>query len=81
MTLKDLQLQNAISDLQPRPFDTYILPGFMVYYAFKSKGMPRFARRILFSSGVLMAMRNIGEYKKVALALAPGKDESDGANV
>lgn len=53
-----------VEQLRPRPFDTYILPIFMVVYAIRSKtGMGRWMRRILFTSGVFMGLRNWMEYK------------------
>ena len=52
-----------IENMKPRPFDTYVLPGFIMWYAVRSKNMRKTARRILFVSGAFMAMRNIGEYR------------------
>jgi len=53
-----------MQNFKPRIFDTYILPGFMMYYAWQSKGMRKVARRMLFTSGVYMMYRNYSEYKK-----------------
>ena len=55
--------QNDLKNMKPRVFDTYLLPGFICYYAWASKGMPKAARRIMFIAGVYMGMRSYGEYK------------------
>jgi len=73
------QFEKDISSLKPRLFDTYILPGFILFYALKSKGMSKTARRMLFVAGIYMAYRNYNEYKNLALsikALAQGTGSS-----
>ena len=58
------QFKEDIATMKPRPFDTYILPAFLVMYAMRSKNpMGRWMRRILFTSGVFMFYRNWTEYK------------------
>lgn len=59
------QLENDIINFEARPFDIYILPAFMAFYAMRSKkGMSKLARRILFTSAVYMAYRSYGQYKE-----------------
>lgn len=59
------QFEQEIQQIRPRPFDTYVLPGFLIFYAVKSRsGMGRLARRMLFTAGVYMVYRNYAEYKK-----------------
>jgi hypothetical protein len=73
------QFEQDVQGFKPRVFDTYILPAFMMYYAVKSKGMRKVARRILFTSGIYMMYRNYSEYKKAfakmqaALSVAKGE--------
>lgn len=57
------EFQKQMQELKPRAFDIWILPPFMMYYAWKSKGMSRTARRMLFTGGTLMFMRNFARYK------------------
>lgn len=75
------QFEKDIESIRPRVFDTYILPGFMMVYAYRSKGMKRIARRMLFTSGIYMMYRNYSEYKKMYLILAekfqPEKNNND----
>jgi hypothetical protein len=72
------QFEKDVQAFRPRIFDTYILPGFLMFYAYKSKDMRRMARRILFTSGIYMMYRNWSEYKmalgrlQTALSLAKG---------
>lgn len=63
------QLDRELTNFKPRIFDTYILPGFMMYYAWKSKGMRKTARRILFTSGIYQMYRSYAEYKKALAKL------------
>ena len=72
------QFEQDLEKFKPRIFDTYILPGFMMFYAWKSKDMKKTARRILFTAGVYMMYRNYSEYKKLFAklqALIPAKGE------
>jgi hypothetical protein len=65
------QFGEDIEKIKPRPFDTWVLPGFIMLYAYKSKkGMPRNVRRMLFISGVYMIYRNYAEYKKAFVTLS-----------
>lgn len=59
------QFEADIQKIKPRVFDTYILPGFLIYYAIRSKAMGKRARRMLFVAGVYMGYRSYNEYKKV----------------
>lgn len=58
------QFETDVQNFKPRIFDTYILPGFMMYYAWRSKDMRKAARRILFTSGIYMMYRNYSSYKE-----------------
>jgi hypothetical protein len=59
------QFQKDLENFKPRAFDTYVLPAFMMYFAWKARGMPRLARRMLFVAGIYMGYRNFAEYKKL----------------
>lgn len=75
------QFEKDVQNFKPRVFDTYILPGFLMLYAYKSKDMRRTARRILFTSGIYMMYRNYAAYKtgleKMKQALAAAKGAGD----
>lgn len=58
------QFEKDVQNFKPRVFDTYILPGFLMVYAVKSKEMRKSARRILFTSSIYMMYRNYAEYKR-----------------
>lgn len=59
------QFEADAASFKPRAFDTYILPAFLMFYAVRSKaGMGKKARRILFTAGVYMTLRNIGTYRE-----------------
>lgn len=59
------KFEREIGEVRPRIFDTWILPGFIMLYAYKSKSPMKIkARRILFISGVYMTYRNYSVYKE-----------------
>lgn len=72
------QFEKDMERFKPRIFDTYILPGFMIYYAWKSKEMRKTARRILFTSGLYMMYRSYTEYKKMFAQLQSALDTAKG---
>ena len=74
------QFESDIQGFQPRAFDRYVLPAFMMYFAWKAKGMGRLARRMLFVSGIYMAYRSYAEYKKLAQSVAAYIQSKGGAN-
>lgn len=60
------QFEADMSKMQPRFFDTYLLPAFLMYFAWRSKsGMTRWPRRILFTSGIYMFYRNYEKFKNI----------------
>lgn len=64
------RFERDVKRFKPRFFDTYLLPGFLIFYAVRSKTpMRKTARRILFTSGVYMFYRNYSEYKRAIIAL------------
>lgn len=60
------QFEQDIQNVQPRTFDTWVLPFFLAVYALKSgnKKMGKWPRRILFSAGIYMFYRNYSVYKE-----------------
>lgn len=62
--------ERDVKAIQPRTFDTYILPIFLMGYAYKSKKMKLSARRALFIAGIYSGYRSYAKYKKLVLQLA-----------
>lgn len=70
------QAQTVASD---RPFDKYILPAFMLWYAWRSKqGMGRWSRRILFTAGVYAVYRNLTAYRDAINVARAAITQSEG---
>jgi len=65
------QFQKDIESVKPRAFDMYVLPPFMALYAWKSKGMPKIARRMLFTAAIYMFYRNFTSYKELVTSIIP----------
>jgi hypothetical protein len=63
------QFEQDVERVKPRIFDTYILPGFLMAYAWKSKKMRLSARRALFIAGMYSGYRNYSQYKKAVQSL------------
>jgi len=59
-----------LTAMKPRAFDTYILPGFLMWYAMKSRTMKLRARRMLFVTGIYMGYRSYSEYKAIVQSLS-----------
>jgi len=68
----------AVKNQKKRPFETYILGPFLMWYAFKDKGMSRRARRMLAAAGAYVVMRNINSYQE-ALASLPKRKVINGS--
>lgn len=75
------EFDKQVSQVQPRFIDTYVLPGFLIWYAIKSTQMPKRARRILFISGVYAGYRSYGEYKRVLSRVAGALKQKGGSDV
>jgi len=58
------EFERQVQQVRPRFIDTYVLPGFLIWYAIRSKEMPKRARRILFISGVYAGYRSYDAYKQ-----------------
>ena len=67
-------IADSFRGLQKRPFEKYILGGFLVWYGLRSKNMGRWPRRVLVTAGVYQFFVNWPEYIKLANALAKGKE-------
>lgn len=63
------QFEQDVQRVKPRVFDTYILPGFLMAYAWKSKKMRLSARRALFIAGMYSGYRNYTQYKRAVRSL------------
>ena len=64
------QFEADTENMKPRFFDNYILAPFMVWYGMSSKTpMGRWPRRLLFTSGVYMVMRNLKQYREGVASL------------
>lgn len=58
--------RNDIDSIRPRFMDTYILPSFVLWYAWRSKTMGKWPRRVLFTGGMYMLYRNAKKYREAA---------------
>ena len=70
------QFEADIENVKPRIFDLYILPPFMMYYAVKSKGMSKIARRMLFTASVYMFYRSYSSYKAIVQSIIPNTQQA-----
>jgi hypothetical protein len=77
---KPLTWLDLIQGQKVRAFDMYALGPFMLWYAYKSKGMGAWPRRALFVSGVMTIYYNLDNYRKVKAVIesefAQGQDPS-----
>jgi hypothetical protein len=67
--------RSDLDKIKPRFFDTYILPAFMLWFAYSSKrSMGRWPRRMLFTGGMYMLYRNARIYRRVISNLRSGRE-------
>lgn len=59
------ELARQLDSLKPRAFDLYALPPFLMWYAWRSRQMPRMARRIMFAAGLWSGLRNWRRYQEL----------------
>jgi len=72
------QFERDLQGLQPRAFDIYFLGPFMVYFAMKARRpVGRWTRRMLFSAGIYMTLRNWQKYKSLPQTIASLRTRQD----
>lgn len=59
-----------MTKMQPRFVDTWVIPPLMIWLGLSQGGMGRWPRRMLFSAGAYMLMRNYSNYKTAVMALS-----------
>ncbi len=57
--------EDAISKVEHRPFDRFILGPFLIWYGLKSKNMPKLARKMIVSGGIYQMVYAWNEYRKL----------------
>lgn len=55
----------AVSRMDERQFDKYVLGPFLIWYGMKSKGMNKKARRILVGAGIFQIFYQWGKYTEL----------------
>lgn len=62
----------ALTNLEHRPFDRFLLGPFLIWYGLKSKTMGRWPRRVLIAGGLYQLLYAYKDYKKLAASLKEG---------
>lgn len=58
-------IEKGIENIKERPFDTYVLGPFMIWYGLKSKGMPKVARTVMVSGGIWRIFYSWRKYREI----------------
>ena len=58
-------IETGIEGVKQRPFDTYVLGPFMIWYGLRSKGMPPLSRKIIVSAGIWQVMYSWRKYREI----------------
>jgi hypothetical protein len=63
--------EKDMTDVKPRFVDIWVIPPLMIYLGLglKSKPLGRWPRRMLFTAGAYMLMRNYASYKQSVVTL------------
>lgn len=64
------EIKETFADIKERPFDKYILGGFLIWYGIKSKSMPKLSRRLLVSAGIWRIYYSWSTYQKIGAEIA-----------
>ena len=59
------EIERRIENVPKRPFDTYILPPFLIWYGIKSKNMPILARRMVVTAGIYGLYYSWRQYRTI----------------
>lgn len=72
------EIEKTIEDAQVRGFDVYVLGPFLIWYGLRSKGMHRYARRVMVTAGIWQIIYHWKQYKGApdAIAQLPQKIEA-----
>jgi hypothetical protein len=62
-------IENMIATVEERPFDTYILAPFLIWYGLRSKKMNKWPRRLLVTAGIYQLFYKWKDYKKAFMAM------------
>lgn len=66
----------ALSTVQYRPFDRFLMGPFMIWYGLQSKKMGKWPRRVLVAGGIYQLIYGVKEYQKLMGALKEGPEET-----
>ena len=59
-------IKTSFAEIQPRPFDKYLLGGFMVWYGLRSKQMHKWPRRVMVAAGIYQIIYSLPKIKKLS---------------
>ncbi len=62
-------VEDILSDTSTRPFDTYVLGPFLIWYGLKSKKMGKWPRRLMVTAGIYQLLYNWKNYRDAYGAL------------
>lgn len=65
-------IETGIEGVKQRPFDTYVLGPFMIWYGLKSKGMPDLSRKLIVSAGIWQLMYSWRKYREIPKQVVEG---------
>ena len=72
-----VDMLSAVKNQKKRSFETYVLGPFLMWYAYKDRGMTRRARRMLAAAGAYVVMRNLDSYQEALASLPKRKVLND----
>lgn len=62
--------ERDMAALRPRFIDTWVIPPLMIWLGLSQKALHRWPRRMLFTAGAYLLMRNYANYKSAVASLA-----------
>jgi hypothetical protein len=62
--------ERDMTSVKPRFVDIWVIPPMMIWLGLRAKALHRWPRRMLFTAGAYMLMRNYAGYKQSMVALS-----------
>lgn len=65
-------VEKGIESVEKRPFDTYLLGPFLIWFGLKAKGSHKLSRKILVSAGIWQIFYSWRKYRELPKQIAQG---------
>ena len=65
-------VEKGLESVKQRPFDTYLLGPFLIWFGLQAKSSPRLARKLVLSAGIWQIFYSWRKYREIPGHIAKG---------